>query len=64
MIKEKFISYDKPEFIYENDNFSKSINNNNYIDSKDKKSKEIDFNFYNRNQFNGKRYQNINISMD
>ena len=25
------------------------------------KSKEIDFNFYNRNQFHGKRYQNINI---
>jgi len=61
MIKEKFISYNKPEFIYDNDDFSKFINNNNYIDSKDKKSKEIDFNFYNKNQFNGKRYQNINI---
>ena len=61
MIKTKFISYNKPEFIYDNDNFSKCINNNNYIDSKDKKSKEIDFNFYNKNQFNGKTYQNINI---
>jgi hypothetical protein len=64
MSKEKFISYDKPEFIYDEDNFSKSINNFNYIDSKDKKSKEIDFNFFNKNQFNGKRFQNINILND
>ena len=61
MIKNKFISYNKPEFIYDNDDFSKCINNNNYIDSKDKKSKEINFDFYNKNQFNGKTYQNINI---
>ena len=41
MSKEKFISYDKPEFIYNDDNFTKSINNLNYIDSKDKKSSRL-----------------------
>jgi hypothetical protein len=61
MSKEKFISYDKLEFIYNDDNFTKSINNFNYIDSKDKKSREIDFDFFNRNQFNGKGNQNIHI---
>lgn len=61
MSKEKFISYDEPTFIYNDDNFIKSINNFNYIDSKDKKSREIDFNFFNRNQFNGKRNPNINV---
>ena len=64
MNKEKFILFDHPlefniknynniEFIYEDTNL-------NISNEKTKNSKEIDFDFYNKNQFNGIRHKNLN----
>ena len=63
MNKEKFISFDQPlkmniknynniEFIYEDINL-------NIHNEKTKNSKEIDFDFFNKNQFNGIRHKNL-----
>jgi hypothetical protein len=63
MNKEKFISFDQPLKIniknYNNIEFLYEDTNLNIHNEKTKNSKEINFNFYNKNQFNGIRHKNL-----